>query len=98
MKAVIATVAPVVMVTLFRFKSEPDVPTEPSATRKPVDLTIENQAAVPPTALGSLVMGLAVMTPAAAAPKALVVGAVRLAITTLPAVMAADVSAGWTPE
>lgn len=97
MKAVIATVAPVVIVVEFRFKSAPDVPTEPSATLKPVDLTIENHAAVPPTADGSDVMVLAVIEPAAAAAKALVEAPGQEAMTTFAAVIALDTSAGWTP-
>ena len=97
MNADTATVAPVAMVVEFRFRSAPDVPTEPSATRSPVDFVRENQIAVPPVAAATEPIAFAVMTPAAALPKALVVGKVSVARMTFAAVVAAETSAGWTP-
>ena len=97
MNAEIETVLPVVIVTEFRFRSAPLAPTEPSTTRVPVDLVSENHAAVPPAALESLVIVFAAIADAAAAAKALVDGNARAATMVFAAVVAALVSAGWTP-
>ncbi len=97
MKALIENAAPVDTVTELTFKSHPDVPTEPSITRRPVAFWIENHAAVPPAAVESCVMVFAVMTPAAAAPNALVDGKASEATTVFAPVVAAEVSAGCVP-
>lgn len=87
----------VVIVVELRFRSQPDVPTLISMTRRPVDLQIAAHAAVPPAHVASAVIVFAVMTPAAAAPKAFVDGNASDATTVFAAVVAADVSAGCTP-
>ena len=74
-KLVIATVLPATMLVVFRLRSHPEVPTEPSAMAvPPLCVSIRNQEAVPvASALLSLVMLFAVMRPpglaSAAAPK-----------------------------
>ncbi len=92
-----ATAALVLTVVEFRLRSAPDVPTEPSMTRKPVDFWIENHAAVPPAAVESLVIVFAVSTPPDAEPNALVLGNASEATTVFAAVVALETSAGWLP-
>jgi hypothetical protein len=94
----IATAAPVEIVTELRLRSAPEVPTDISTTRV-VALAMTNaaQPAVPPAAEESDVMVFAVMTPAAAAPNAFVEGQAREATMVLAAVTAVEASAGWVP-
>jgi hypothetical protein len=96
--AEIATLAPVEMVTEFRFRSAPDVPTDISRKRVVAfAATIAAQPAVPPAQVESDVIVLAVATLDDAAANALVEGNAKLATMVFPAVTALEVSAGCEP-
>lgn len=85
----IATVAPAVIAVVFKMQSAAAVPTDPSTTRTPAEVTNVHQLAVPvASAEASSLMAFAVKTPAAAAPNAVADKAHSASFTCAPSAVA----------
>jgi hypothetical protein len=95
-KDVIDNVAPELKAVEFKFMSEPDVPTEPSAsTTEPPDSAHRNHDATPEVAIVTLAIAAAVRTPLFD-----VIAADAGSVTVASKVPEAAVSGvvGWVPE
>jgi hypothetical protein len=92
-----ATVAPVWIATLLRFRFAPDVPTLKSTLRTLAEVSRLPQVAVPvPSAEVSLVMALAVAVPLELSPKASAESARSARRFWAP--IAVSASVGWVPS